>query len=93
MTRFVVFLLFCVTVVLALEAQQHHLEEDWQNSLEDSELQSEKVAALKMITGAPWGMKPFAGWTHHWKFQRCPRGMRRVKLGVCRPVWSSSIGR
>jgi len=93
MARFVVFLLLCVTVVLAFEAQEHHPEEDWQNSLEDSELQPEKVAERKMIPGAPWGIKPFAGWTQHWKFQRCPPGTRRVKLGMCRRVWNAFTGR
>jgi hypothetical protein len=93
MTRFVVFLLFCVTVVLTSEAQEHHLDEDWQNSLEASELQPEKVAARKMVPGATWGIKPFAGWNSHWKFQRCPFGMRIVKLGTCRHVWKSDIGR
>jgi len=93
MARFVVFLLFCVTVVITSEVQEHHLDEDWQNSVEDSELQPEKVAAKKMVPGAPWGIKSFAGWSSHWKFQRCPFGMRRVKLGMCRRVWNSSIGR
>jgi hypothetical protein len=93
MTRFVVFILFCATAVLTSEAQEHHLEEDWQNSLEASELQSEKVAAWKMMPGATWGIKPFAGWNGHWKFQRCPFGMRRVKLGMCRHVWKSNTGR
>jgi len=93
MTRFVVFLLFCFTVVFTYEAQEHQLEEDWQNSLEASELPPENVAARRMIPGAPWGMKPFAGWVGHWKFQRCPLGMRIVKLGMCRPVWSSITGR
>jgi len=93
MARFVVFLLFCVTVAFAFEAQEHHLEEDWQNSLEESELQPEKVAAWKKIPGAPWGIKPFAGWTNHWTFQRCPPGMRKVKIGVCRLVWNPITGR
>jgi len=89
MKRFVVFLLFCVTVVLTSETQ----EEDWQNSLEASELQPETVAARRMVPGATRGIKHFSGWNSHWKFQRCPFGMRRVKLGMCRPVWKSITGR
>jgi hypothetical protein len=85
---FVVFLLlFCGTVMITCEAQKHLLEEEWQNSLEASELPPEKAAFRKIIPGAPWGIKHFAGWKSHWKFQRCPFGMKRVNLGTCRPVW------
>jgi hypothetical protein len=89
MTRFVVLLLFFfATVILTSEAQEHHLEEDWQNSVEASELQPEKVAARKMIPGATWEIRPFAAWNSHWKFQRCPPGMKRVNSGKCRQVWN-----
>jgi hypothetical protein len=88
MKRFVVFLLLvCGTVMLTCESHQHHLEEEWQDFLEASEMPPEKAAVRKIIAGAPWGIKPFAGWKSHWKFQRCPLGMKRVNLGMCRPVW------
>jgi hypothetical protein len=93
MNRFVVFLLFCVTVVITSEVQEHHLEEDWQNVLEASELQPEKVVARKRIQGAAWGIKSFAGLNSNWIFQRCPLGMRKVKQGMCRFVWKPIAGR
>jgi hypothetical protein len=94
MKRFVVFLLFCLTVVLTSEVQENHLEEeDWQNSLESSELQPENVADHKRIQGAPWGIKSFAGLNSNWMFHRCPLGTRKAKHGICRPVWKPIAGR
>jgi hypothetical protein len=87
MTRFVVLLLFFfAAVILTSEAKKHKPEKDLQNSVEASELQPEKVAARRIIPGATRGIRPVAEWNNHWKF-RCPSGMKRSNLGLCRIVW------
>jgi hypothetical protein len=40
-----------------------------------------------IIPGAPRGVKSFIGWNSYWKLQRCPPGMKRDRLGMCRHVW------
>jgi hypothetical protein len=89
MTRFMVLLLiFCGTLMFTNGAHQIRLEDkQWRDFLEANGLSPDKVAARNTIPGAPVGIKSFIGWKNHWKFQRCPPGMKRDNQGMCRVVW------
>jgi hypothetical protein len=47
----------------------------------------DKTGIRSIIPGAPRGIKSFVGWNNYWKLQRCPPGMKRDRLGMCRSVW------
>jgi hypothetical protein len=91
-TRFLVMLLIiCGTLMFISGAHQLHLEDkQWRDFLEAKGLSPEKAAIRNTIHDAPRGMKPIIRWKNHWKFQRCPPGMKRDNVGMCRPVWGYS---
>jgi hypothetical protein len=91
-TGFLVLLLFCGAVTLA--AGGHHLRLDdaddtkqWLHFLRVNGLSPQKVAQNNIKPAAPRVIKHFVGWNNYWKLQRCPPGMKRDKLGMCRLVW------
>jgi hypothetical protein len=92
MTRCLVLLLIiCGTLMLISGAQQLRFEDkQWRDFLEAKGLSPEKVANRNTIHDAPTGMKPILRWKSHWKFQRCPPGMKRDNVGMCRAVWGYS---
>jgi hypothetical protein len=84
----VVLLIFYGTVVVVSEAELLRLENrEWRESSEARGSLPENLAPRNNIHSSARGIKPIIRWKNHWKFQRCPPGMKRDNVGMCRAVW------